>query len=176
MADRAARLLVCHGPSRHGAISRHTVVAIGDLEGAAGAAGWLDRQQAFKPRVGLHRCIQQGGELPEFFTIKAKKHLIKQHRLGLVASRLQHKVRPLFAQQVRSLVDQIALLGQGLEVKSGSTFASDWPQALHKWTAMATEPVGPPRIVYGGDGAYGRQGCQVQGWQAFATEPWGESA
>lgn len=65
---------------------------------------------------------------------------------------------------------------QGLEIKSGSTFASDWPQALHKWTAMATEPVGPPRIVYGGDGAYGRQGCQVQGWQAFATEPWGASA
>jgi hypothetical protein len=65
---------------------------------------------------------------------------------------------------------------QGLEVKSGSTFASDWPQALHKWTAMATEPVAPPRIVYGGDGAYGRQGCQVQGWQAFAAQPLGQDS
>ncbi|MEY2685023.1 MAG: hypothetical protein RJA09_2167 [Pseudomonadota bacterium] len=62
---------------------------------------------------------------------------------------------------------------QGIEVKSGSTFASDWPRAITKWAAMVPGPVCMPRIVYGGDGAYQRQGCGVQGWQAFAANPLG---
>lgn len=60
---------------------------------------------------------------------------------------------------------------QGMEIKSGSTFASDWPKALNKWSGLATQPVCTPRIVFGGDGAYSRQGCDVQGWQAFAGQP-----
>lgn len=59
---------------------------------------------------------------------------------------------------------------QGLEIKSGSTFASDWPKAIAKWSALATGPVCTPRIVFGGEGAYERQGCDVQGWQAFAAQ------
>lgn len=62
---------------------------------------------------------------------------------------------------------------QGVEIKSGSTFASDWPKAISKWSGLATEPVCTPRIVFGGDGAYSRQGCDVQGWQAFAAQPLG---
>jgi predicted AAA+ superfamily ATPase len=59
---------------------------------------------------------------------------------------------------------------QGLEIKSGSTFASDWPKAIAKWAALATGPVCTPRIVFGGEGNYHRQGCDVQGWQAFAAQ------
>ena len=62
---------------------------------------------------------------------------------------------------------------QGVEIKSGSTFASDWPKAISKWRSLATDPVCTPRIVFGGEGAYSRQGCDVQGWQAFAAQPSG---
>lgn len=60
---------------------------------------------------------------------------------------------------------------QGIEIKSGSTFASDWPKGISKWRCLATDPVCTPRIVFGGEGAYSRQGCDVQGWQAFAAQP-----
>ena len=60
---------------------------------------------------------------------------------------------------------------QGIEVKSGATFASDWPQALHKWAALADTATLPPRIIFGGDGRYERQGCQVSGWREFALNP-----
>jgi len=63
---------------------------------------------------------------------------------------------------------------QGVEIKSGSTFASDWPKAINKWISLAPDQVCTPRIVFGGDGAYSRQGCDVQGWQAFAAQPTGE--
>ena len=45
---------------------------------------------------------------------------------------------------------------QGIEIKSGSTFAPDWPQAARKWTGFA------------GAGRYARQECEVAGWQEFA--------
>ena len=57
---------------------------------------------------------------------------------------------------------------QAIEIKSGSTFASDWPQALRKWTELADQPVRQPLIVYGGDGRYTREGCDVTGWREFS--------
>lgn len=57
---------------------------------------------------------------------------------------------------------------QAIEIKSGSTFASDWPQALRKWTALADQPVVQPQIIHGGDGHYQREGCDVAGWREFA--------
>ena len=60
---------------------------------------------------------------------------------------------------------------QGIEIKSGATFATDWPQAIHKWAGLSDLPTLPPRIIYGGDGHYERQGCQVSGWREFALDP-----
>lgn len=57
---------------------------------------------------------------------------------------------------------------QAIEIKSGSTFASDWPQAVRKWTEFADTPTLPPLIIYGGADRYARQGCEVIGWRAFA--------
>jgi len=57
---------------------------------------------------------------------------------------------------------------QAIEIKSGSTFASDWPQAARKWTEFADTPTLPPLIIYGGADRYARQGCEVMGWRAFA--------
>lgn len=57
---------------------------------------------------------------------------------------------------------------QAIEIKSGSTFASDWPSAVTKWVQWADGPTLPPRIVYGGAGSYTRQACEVVGWREFA--------
>jgi predicted AAA+ superfamily ATPase len=54
---------------------------------------------------------------------------------------------------------------QAVEIKSGSTFASDWPAAILKWQQFAADAALPPVIVYGGDGNFERQGCRVAGWR-----------
>lgn len=40
---------------------------------------------------------------------------------------------------------------QAVEIKSGTTFAPDWPAAARKWTAFASGEALPPAIVYGGE-------------------------
>jgi predicted AAA+ superfamily ATPase len=57
---------------------------------------------------------------------------------------------------------------QAIEIKSGSTFASDWPQAVSKWAGLADTPTLPPQIIFGGSGHYARQGCDVLWWREFA--------
>jgi hypothetical protein len=42
---------------------------------------------------------------------------------------------------------------------------------VHKWAALADTATLPPRIIFGGDGRYERQGCQVSGWREFALNP-----
>ena len=59
--------------------------------------------------------------------------------------------------------------GKWLSVlKSGSTFAPDWPQAARKWAGLAGAQALAPMIVYGGAGRYARQECEVVGWREFA--------
>lgn len=60
---------------------------------------------------------------------------------------------------------------QAIEIKSGSTFASDWPDAILKWQKSTSEVALPPVIVYGGDGSYERQGCRVRGWRELHDLP-----
>jgi hypothetical protein len=59
---------------------------------------------------------------------------------------------------------------QAIEIKSGSTFASDWPQAVSKWAGLADTPTLPPQIIFGGSDHYARQCCEVLGWREFALE------
>jgi uncharacterized protein len=60
---------------------------------------------------------------------------------------------------------------QAIEIKSGETFASDWPSALHAWQKLASATIRskhpPPHIIFGGRGQYIRQGCEVFGWREF---------
>jgi len=60
-------------------------------------------------------------------------------------------------------------LTQAVEIKSGTSFASDWPQALSKWSALADAPAPLPWCTFGGKGEHERQGCRVMGWLAFAA-------
>lgn len=54
---------------------------------------------------------------------------------------------------------------QAIEIKSGSTFASDWPAAARKWQKFAGDEALAPVIVYGGEGSYERETCRVLGWR-----------
>jgi uncharacterized protein len=54
---------------------------------------------------------------------------------------------------------------QAVEIKSGSTFASDWPDAILKWQKYSSDAALTPVIVYGGEGDYVRQACRVVGWR-----------
>jgi hypothetical protein len=60
---------------------------------------------------------------------------------------------------------------QAMEIKSGATFASDWAQAARKWAGFAGSEALPPIIVYGGEGRFARQNCEVLGWREFAVSP-----
>ena len=53
---------------------------------------------------------------------------------------------------------------QALEIKSGSTFASDWTDGLKKWQKFAGDDSIQPSLVYGGTQSYEREGLHVWGW------------
>ena len=57
---------------------------------------------------------------------------------------------------------------QPVEIKSGQTYASDWPTAARRWQALAGELALPPIIVYGGDASFEREGCRVISWRQLA--------
>lgn len=59
---------------------------------------------------------------------------------------------------------------QPVEIKSGTTFASDWLAAAQKWSRLAGEHALTPLIVYGGDQSYEREGARVAAWRELADE------
>lgn len=58
---------------------------------------------------------------------------------------------------------------QAVEIKSGGTFASDWPTAAKTFGRFAGPETLPPLIVYGGEGTFEREGCRVMGWREFGA-------
>ncbi len=60
-----------------------------------------------------------------------------------------------------------------IEIKSGSTVASDWMDGLKKWQKLAQSEAQPPCIVHGGQGSYEREGIRITGWQDIAGLPLG---
>jgi uncharacterized protein len=57
---------------------------------------------------------------------------------------------------------------QAVEIKSGTTFARDWPAAARKWSEFTGGEALPPAIVYGGEGRFEREGCTVLGWRELS--------
>ena len=52
-----------------------------------------------------------------------------------------------------------------VEVKSGSTFASDWTRAGQRWRSYAGPAAAPVTVLYGGDASYAVGDVQVMGWR-----------
>lgn len=66
-------------------------------------------------------------------------------------------------------VDLIMHASQGLlpiEIKSGQTIASDWFKSLKKWHALSNSAA-QPRLIYGGEQSYARNGVECQSWRAM---------
>ena len=54
---------------------------------------------------------------------------------------------------------------QAIEIKSGSTFATDWMDGLKKWQKWAGNAViNKPILIYGGSDSYEREQCLLTGW------------
>ena len=60
---------------------------------------------------------------------------------------------------------------QAIEIKSGSTFASDWPDGILKWQKSNLQAAPPPVIVFAGDEYHKRQSCRVMGWWELHDYP-----
>ncbi len=58
---------------------------------------------------------------------------------------------------------------QAIEIKSGSTFATNWIKSIQKWQTLAGSNGLTPQIIFGGTGLYERENCQVIGWQDLAS-------
>jgi hypothetical protein len=54
---------------------------------------------------------------------------------------------------------------KSIELKSGSTIASDWLSGLSKWKQLSQEPQQASQLVYGGDESYERNGVEVWSWR-----------
>lgn len=63
------------------------------------------------------------------------------------------------------LIEEQALAISPTEIKSGATFAADWPNALQKFKALVGKDVVQPRLVYGGDSSFERDDYRVVSWR-----------
>lgn len=78
-----------------------------------------------------------------------------------------HFWRDSTGHEVDVLIDRPEGL-QPVEIKSGTTWASDWPDGLRKWQHIAQAPAegSPmPQIVYGGSASHERQDHMLWSWQ-----------
>lgn len=65
--------------------------------------------------------------------------------------------------EVDLLLDEAGIL-YPIEIKSGQTVVSDMFKALKKWQTISESTV-EPRLVFGGEGAYLRNGVAIAGWR-----------
>lgn len=55
---------------------------------------------------------------------------------------------------------------QAVEIKSGSTFASDWTDGVKKWHKFTADtPTRKPILIYGGDESHERGACHLVAWR-----------
>ena len=58
---------------------------------------------------------------------------------------------------------------QAMEMKSGGTFAVDWPAAVYRFRQLSRDVVPTQIIVFGGEGRFERESCRVVGWREFVN-------
>ncbi len=70
--------------------------------------------------------------------------------------------------EVDVLVDQAGRLCP-IEIKSGTTFVSDWLHALRQWSALAGDDATAATLVYGGDTGWNEQQTTILPWHQIAA-------
>lgn len=59
---------------------------------------------------------------------------------------------------------------QGVEIKSGATFAPDWLGGLKKWQSLPGNRACKPWLVYGGDKTQSRETVELVGWRGLSRQ------
>lgn len=58
---------------------------------------------------------------------------------------------------------------QAIEIQSGASFLPQWLNVARKWSTFAAGEALPPRVVYGGELGFEREGSMVCGWPDVAA-------
>lgn len=122
--------------------------------------------------VGLAAWLLGIRDAATLDTHAARGALFETHVIGELLKQRLNAGQPrdlyFWRDNVGNEVDVLIDSGQGLqalEIKSGSTFASDWTHGLKKWQKFAGDESIQPSLVYGGNPSYTREGFKVWGWQ-----------
>ena len=121
-----------------------------------GLAAWL---MGIRDAAGLEIHAARGA----LFETWAVGELYKD-RLNLGESPQLYFWRDSTGNEVDVILETAAGL-KSIELKSGSTFASDWLSGLSKWKQLSQEPQQASQLVYGGDESYERNGVEVWSWR-----------
>ncbi|MCX8086003.1 MAG: ATP-binding protein [Rhodocyclaceae bacterium] len=60
---------------------------------------------------------------------------------------------------------------QAIEIKSGMTFSSDWPQAVRRWATYARDAALAPWIIHGGDHSFEAADYRAFSWRTLLLPP-----
>lgn len=101
-----------------------------------------------------------------FETFVVSELIKRQYNLGLPSD--LYFWRDKIGHEVDVLLDTPQGL-RAIEIKSGSTFSSDWLKGLKKWQGHTGLNNPMPSVIYGGVDSYDREGCQVIGWSAVGN-------
>lgn len=63
---------------------------------------------------------------------------------------------------------------QGVEIKSGATFAPDWLGGLKKWQSLPGNQALKPQVVYGGKQTQARETADLVGWRDLCAAGFGK--
>jgi hypothetical protein len=127
----------------------------------AGLAAWL---MGIRDAQTLQTHPARGALFETWVVSECAKHRLNQGQPADL-----HFWRSSSGHEVDLLIGQPQGL-QPVEAKSGTTWASDWPDALLKWQALAGTQEGAPLpwVIYGGGESLVRQGCQLWSWRDAA--------
>jgi predicted AAA+ superfamily ATPase len=127
-----------------------------------GLAAWL---LGIRDAATLNTHAQRGAlfetlVVSEF--VKRRYHAAQPVDLYFWRDNVGHEVDLLF---------EVGQRLQGVEIKSGATFVTDWLDPLRKWLSFAGDAALPPWLIYGGKGGYEREGATILAWRD--VEHWG---
>ena len=156
-------------PAAESAFGRSIQAQAAEHQGRSGFRLLSDSSEAFAARAELIRNAQRSLDLQYYIVHDgiSTRLLVSE----LLKARLNRGQRPdlyFWRDSTGNEVDVLIEHAQGLqalEIKSGSTFASDWTDGLKKWQKFAATESIQPSLVYGGTTSYVREGLHVWGWQ-----------
>ena len=121
-----------------------------------GLAAWL---LGIREAASLHTHAARGALFETW--VVGELHKQRLHR-GMAAD--LHFWRDNIGTEVDALVEEPDG-PRPLEIKSGSTWASDWPDTLRKWQRYAQTTTPTPWVIYGGDQSHARDGVHLWSWR-----------